>query len=271
MTINKTALEHHQFYPKAQGFHPENALFLAKHARLAYEEPNVKQYVCKDIWGFSQFQFIEFCSDTDDVQAYLTANSQSIIVVFRGTEPDKLQDWVNNMDTQLTDRFRGSVHKGFMRCVDLVWEEIRAAILLNYEEGKKVFFCGHSQGGALATLAAARALDENIPVHQVYTIGQPRVGNLLFASFFNKAFKQNLFRIVNYGDIITRAPTRKSSYSHCGTFVFLDKDGTMHTDSSHWKNFWDDLGLSIWDLLDMTLSNIEEHKTSSYIEKLAAL
>ncbi len=271
MSQNKTTLEYHNFQPNAQGFSDENALFLAKHARLAYEQPKLKEYVCKELWGMNDFRFIEYSSDEDDIQAYVTANQEMLILAFRGTEPNKMQDWVNNMDTQLTERFRGNVHRGFMRSVDLVWQQIAAAIQDFHHPSQKIFFCGHSQGGALATLAAAQAIEVGISLQQVYTFGQPRVGDLLFASFFNRNFKAQLFRIVNYGDIITRVPTRKSEYSHCGTFVFLDKEGIRHMDSAHWKNFWDDLGVSIWDLLDMAIADVAEHQTSAYIEKLAML
>jgi len=271
MSQNKTALEYQSFNPQARGFSAENALFLAKNARLSYEEISVMQYVCKELWSLPDFKYIEHSSDEDDVQAYIAASQDRMIVTFRGTEANNMQDWVNNMDTQLTDRFRGSVHKGFMRSVDFIWNDLSDAIKEFHQPNQKIFFCGHSQGGALATLAAARALEEGIDLHQVYTFGQPRVGNLLFASLFNQKFQTRLFRIVNHGDIITRAPTRKSEYSHCGTFLFLDNAGLLHTDSIYWKNFWDDLGVSIWDLLDIAIADVEEHKTSAYIQKLAAL
>ncbi len=271
MSIDKSALDYRAFHPFASEFHLENALFLAKNARLAYETAALQEHVCREIWGFPNYRFLEYRSDEDDVQAYVTANAEVILVSFRGTEARKLQDWVNNMDTQLVERFRGQVHRGFIRSIDLIWDDLTQVIQEFRTQNQMLFFCGHSQGGALTNLAVAQALASGMPLHQAYTFGQPRAGNLLFAGFFNKQFKSKYFRIVNHGDIITRAPTRKSDYSHCGTFIFLDKQGLMHTDSAYWTNFWDDLGLSIWDLLDMAIAEVEEHKTSTYISKLAGL
>lgn len=271
MSQSKSSLEYHNFKPEINEFHAENALFLAKHARLAYEESTLIEHVCKNLWGMQDFQFIEHRSAEDDVQAYVCARADCVIVAFRGTEANKIQDWVNNMDTLLDNRFRGSVHRGFMRSVDFICEELKATIQTFQKNNQKLFFCGHSQGGALANLAAAQALEEGMNLHQVYTFGQPRAGNLLFAGLFNKKFKAQYFRVVNHGDIITRVPTRKSDYSHCGTFIFLDQEGELHTNSAYWKSFWDDLGLSIFHLLDMAIDKVEEHETGAYITKLAAL
>ncbi len=271
MSTQKSSLEYRQFYPQFSGFHPENALFLVKHARLAYESPAVQEHVCREMWGFDQFRFIEHRSSEDDVQVYMTANTDTLIVSFRGTEANKLQDWVNNMDTQLVEAFQGKVHRGFIRSINLIWDHLIETIQSFRQNQQAIFFCGHSQGGALANLAAARALEIGLPLHQVYTFGQPRAGDLLFAAFLNERLKARYFRIVNQGDIITRAPTRKSGYSHCGTFIFLDNQGQLHTDSVYWTNFWNDLGLSIWDLLDMVIDEVEEHETRTYLVRLAGL
>lgn len=48
---------------------------------------------------------------------------------------------------------------------------------LYYEYGKnrKLYVAGHSLGGALATVAAARlALGDNMDIAGIYTIGSPR-------------------------------------------------------------------------------------------------
>lgn len=91
----------------------------------------------------------------------------------------------------------GRIEQGFDEGVDTVWtpfhgkpaetqagdstrnEGMHATIksLLYNEEGKKrkLFFAGHSLGGALATIAAARMeFDDNLNIAGLYTIGSPR-------------------------------------------------------------------------------------------------
>lgn len=53
---------------------------------------------------------------------------------------------------------------------------------LYYEQGKdrKLYFAGHSLGGALATIAAGRlAFGENMNIAAIYTIGCPRLAKAI--------------------------------------------------------------------------------------------
>ncbi|MDX2302032.1 MAG: lipase family protein [Microscillaceae bacterium] len=267
----KTELGHYSFDPSLTGFHADNALFMAKCARLSYEPRELIQHVAQEIWHFPGFSFIEYSTDEDDVQAFMISDGQAIIASFRGTEAHKIQDWVNNMDTSLKPAFGGNVHQGFLRALEAIWDEFSRDLNFLKTADQKLFITGHSQGGALATLAAAKCIDTGIDFHQVYTFGAPRVGDILFSKAFNNYHKQKLFRVVNHGDIVTRVPTRQSSFYHCGTFFFLDEAGMLHQDSTYWTQFWDSLGVSIWDLLDMAIGEVEAHKTAAYIQKLAQI
>lgn len=266
---NKNALEYCHFDPSLGEFNAENALFMAKNARLAYESKEVIQHVAQNLWQYPGFIFLEYSTDEDDVQAYVTADDKSVIVSFRGTEANKIQDWVNNMDTGLSPAFGGNVHKGFLRALHCIWDDVLKNIQFFKTGNQQVFFTGHSQGGALAALAAAQCIEQGIDFHQTFTFGAPRVGDILFSNAFNSSHKSKLFRVVNHGDIVTRVPTRNSGFSHCGTFFFLDQQGQLLQDSTYWTQFWDDLGASIWDMLDLAIGEVEAHKTGSYIQKLA--
>lgn len=267
--MTKTSLEYSYFHPSSDKFNTENALFMIKNARLAYEPKELIQHVVQEIWQYPGFSFIEHVSGADDVQAYVMADGDAIIVSFRGTEANKIQDWVNNMDTDLSKGFGGNVHQGFLRALNFVWDELMDKIFFFGNTRQKLFFTGHSQGGALATLAAAKCIEQGIDFQHVYTFGAPRVGDILFANAFDQLHENKLSRVVNHGDIVTRVPTRKSGFYHCGTFFFLDKEGMLHQDSKYWTHFWDSLGASLWDLLDIALGEIEEHKTGAYIDRLA--
>lgn len=71
-----------------------------------------------------------------------------------------------------------------------------------------VTVCGHSLGGALATLATLDiAVNAPEPYHNVtsYTYASPRTGNVVFASKYNQIVAST-FRIANELDVVPRLP-----------------------------------------------------------------
>ncbi len=91
-----------------------------------------------------------------------------IIVAFRGTlpptsnSPDQRQvllDWLGDLDAFLVAGadLPGLVHQGFLGALDALWPDVANAIT----PGKTLYFTGHSKGGAIANLAAARHQQQN--------------------------------------------------------------------------------------------------------------
>ena len=126
-------------------------------------------------------------------------------LVFRGT--DGLRDWRANLTSLPAEGTNGgAVHRGFKTALDDVWDDIEQAL-----DGLEasVFYTGHSLGGALATLAAARR-----PPLAVYTFGAPRVGDAEFAETLADV---PCYRVVNRRD---RAPNLPPAvglrYRHAG-------------------------------------------------------
>ncbi len=73
--------------------------------------------------------------------------------------------------------------------------------------------CGHSLGGALATLLALDvAANTKLPTPTVYTYASPRVGNPQFADTYNQLLT-NTYRFVNRMDIVPKLPTQPP-YAH---------------------------------------------------------
>jgi lipase (class 3) len=69
-----------------------------------------------------------------------------------------------------------------------------------------VTICGHSLGGALATLLALDvAANTTFPDPAVYTYGSPRTGDSLFAGTYDQVVK-NSYRIANRLDIVPALP-----------------------------------------------------------------
>lgn len=71
---------------------------------------------------------------------------------------------------------------------------------------------GHSLGGSLAILAAAD-LAKSHKIDQVYTFGQPRVGNAAFATYYQNLVP-NTFRLIDYADIVPHVPPSAFGFQH---------------------------------------------------------
>jgi hypothetical protein len=143
--------------------------------------------------------------------------SEGILIAIRGTLPpvdlvgdsilprreapgDILADWANSGALELrTDfpvgalRLPGAVHAGFADSAASLWGEagggVRAAIdrLLAAGAPHRLYFSGHSKGGAVANLAAYCARRTwDVPV-KVLTVGAPRPGNRGFAEAYRSA------------------------------------------------------------------------------------
>jgi triacylglycerol lipase len=259
------------FNPQAADFEANNAYFFAKVAALVYEESEVAEAMVQQIWNFPGFEFIEGRSGKKiDTQGFVMANSEAIVVVFRGTEEDKSGDWHTNLDVDLVAQLGGRVHEGFWDALSAIWEQLNTTLDFLQTNQQKIWLCGHSLGGALATLATARWLDAEREIAGLYTYGQPRVGDEVFAQTMDYIFKEKYFRVVNHGDIITRVPPESLEFRHAGTFVFLTDEGQMAVNDPTWHDYWREYGSGLAHFLDLAIGDTEEHRLQYYIRKLDA-
>lgn len=91
---------------------------------------------------------------------FTAANSSILIMSWRGTKPHRVEDLIADLDcAQFTARElceAGGVHSGFWkRATDTVSIAKLRTILLR-DEVSSLVLCGHSLGGAVAVLNAAR-------------------------------------------------------------------------------------------------------------------
>lgn len=86
--------------------------------------------------------------------------------------------------------------------------EVKAAIIEFRDNDQTIWFTGHSLGGALARLAAARLYFEesNLLADGVYSFGQPRTCDWILARAYDKAFTDRTYRFINNNDIVTQLP-----------------------------------------------------------------
>ena len=97
-------------------------------------------------------------------------NKQEQVLAFRGTEPTQMSDVQADLKAwKSKSKTDGKVHDGFYDEINKVWKEILPLIKNN----KPLYICGHSLGGAMATIAASRLEEQT---EALYTFGSPRVG-----------------------------------------------------------------------------------------------
>eukprot|EP01118_Nematostelium_gracile_P003486 TRINITY_DN1405_c0_g1_i4.p1 TRINITY_DN1405_c0_g1~~TRINITY_DN1405_c0_g1_i4.p1 ORF type:complete len:497 (-),score=130.00 TRINITY_DN1405_c0_g1_i4:80-1570(-) len=161
-------------------------------------------------------------------QAYVIANDKAIFVAFRGTRPLSIIDWVLDMKVARRIIRGGKIHHGFMDGLDLespyvedsAFTKIVRAImrLQRYDTDgywmKKLYFTGHSLGGAFATGAVFKTIELNQQscVAGIYTYGSPKCGDMTFIRNFSNKMHERSFRFVNNNDIIPRMPLSKIEF-----------------------------------------------------------
>lgn len=189
------------------------------------------------------------------------------VVAFRGT--DDAPDWV-------TDAWAAKkcpawlpgvqVHRGFLHALEAVDEQVDAVVGFD-----PVWVCGHSLGGALATLYAARRVAMGLTVAGVVTIGQPRVASADFTRLYQSRLGSRHIRVQNLGDPVPRVPPSAMKWEHVGTRWMLDPHGQRVNDAGWFTQFVDR-----WFGGDKTASArqaatemLGEHACSEYQRRLA--
>ena len=163
-----------------------------------------------------------------DTQVHVGVEDNNIYVVCRGTS--SCQDVISDLKIwrKKCDYLQNtSIHSGFLEQYTAVREHVRNEItsLMN-ESIKRVVFCGHSLGAALATIAALDyKLQEATEVICV-TFASPRVGNKSFSKLFNKNIDMS-HRIVFHRDPVTFLPTI-IRFNHVKGCIHFKKNGKVN-------------------------------------------
>ena len=243
-------------------FSLDRAYALAMASELAYEDGASVEHSVREEWGFDRCRFV----DSDDSQGFVAANRDVVIVAFRGTEANDVSDWLTDADFTLVDGpLEGQVHEGFYDALADVWQVVNHELqLLDPQQRKSLWVTGHSLGGALAALAAARWAEAGRHVSGLYTFGQPRTGDAKFRRNFNFAMKASAFRFVNDNDLVTRIPPRALGYSHVGTLKYFTDAGRLEGDVSWWQMFLDRWTFHIDGFLDGALEAAQDHSMTGY-------
>jgi triacylglycerol lipase len=205
------------FDPGAATMTRANAWWLAEAALLAYWDPDEARQ------RFAAAGLAAELVVDGDTQAYVASRPDTVIVAFRGTEPDRLGDAFDDARFGLVRATHGSVHEGFRDALERVWTPL-VEKLTPLSGSRTVWFSGHSLGAALATLAA----DRFPATAGVCTIGSPRVGDRAFAAAFDARFGECAARYVNDTDVVTHVPPPfPLPYQHVSQLRHITPDGRI--------------------------------------------
>ncbi|MEM6692394.1 MAG: lipase family protein [Planctomycetota bacterium] len=236
----------------------QRSLLFAELAMLSYNDEDEATRAAA-LLGFEDVTFY----DRDGSQAYRFRSQHDCVVACRGTEPNEWNDIKADANAaSVVAETAGRVHRGFKQEVDDLWPMLETALIHN---DQPLFFCGHSLGGAMATICAGRCFLSHIESdpEQLFTYGSPRVGNKIYINHIDLEH----YRYVNNNDIVTRVPPSLLGYRHCGRELYLDRHGKprrlnlIMRRRDRWRGFLG--GLKNW-----KVDHFSDHSIHRYIDAL---
>jgi len=233
--------------------HIENCHHMAQMAGIAYLDSKEAKEEYKKL-GYTDHKFF----DKEGAQCHVVWTRDVYVLCFRGTEPDEFSDILADLNA-IPDRAEldGYVHDGFQDELEKVWKDIQIHMETNLKD-RTFYICGHSLGGAMATVCASRLVGE---VDALFTYGSPRVGS----SAFVDALQVLHYRHVNNNDIVPCVPPYPL-YCHHGTLRYINRKGKI-VPMTRWERFKDKvLGrVDSW-MGGKPFDGVSDHSMNKYIE-----
>jgi triacylglycerol lipase len=236
----------------------QRALLFAELAMIAYNDEDEVVRAATEV-GFPDVTFY----NNRGAQGYRFRNRHNAVIACRGTEPNEWTDIRADVDAvSVLAETAGKVHRGFKREVDNLWPMLETS-LMEYQD--PVYFTGHSLGGAMAKICAARCQLSHISTNpqQLFTFGSPRVGNKSYVNFV----KLDHYRFVNNNDIVARVPPVWMGYQHSGHEVYFNRHGEIKTYGylmkrrDRWRGF-------LGELRKWKIDHLGDHSIHRYCEYL---
>ncbi|MER6690907.1 lipase family protein [Streptomyces minutiscleroticus] len=259
---------------RSAGYSVERAYWLALASDLAYKDEAAIDAQARQR-GFDTVRHHETRFTPpfplQDTQAYTMAGNDTIVTAFRGTEPKQIKDWLSDATTPPTPGPGGTgyVHYGFAEALESIWPAVRDTHAELRGDNQRVWFTGHSLGGALAMLAGARMYleDPRLAADGVYTYGQPRTCDHVLAEAYNKGFKDRMYRFVNNNDIVPQMPPAPA-YTHVDALRYIDSHSRVREAMPMAGGLLDHAAGLTADPLAPSSDGIRDHFMRSYLTAL---
>jgi hypothetical protein len=199
------------------GFDLDTAVALAQASEAAYYDADKVAAWAKEA-GFAKTKSF----DSGNIQGYWCTVDDVALLAFRGT--NNPGQWLRDVRFYPAQYDWGHVHIGFRNGVANV-ESALAEFDSIASAAQHVWLTGHSLGGALAVIAAARLKMKTGVSALLHTYGQPAVGLNDFAERFSVEIPGCQWRFVNQCDIVTRVPPWP--YRHTGVVKRIVRPGVL--------------------------------------------
>jgi hypothetical protein len=176
--------------------------------------------VCNDENKLEKIQYIQ--NNDQNLSGFIGYRDGKIVISFKGIDGfASLAKEFNptTVDMQLNNGQTAQVHSEFYSACQSIISNVVSSLetVKNEYPDASVYLTGHSLGGAVALLASIELESRGIvgwDKLNVYTFGQPRVGDQVFADFLNSRSGATFLRITNKFDMIPSLPPRLLSYTH---------------------------------------------------------
>jgi hypothetical protein len=172
------------------------------------------------------------------------------VIAFRGTEK-KLNDILTDL-TAIPVPYAGRMcHAGFVLQHASIWKEIKKHI----DPKKRTMFTGHSLGGALAEMSAAKMNGKHDNINLI-TFGKPNT----FLKGFKRPMKlDNQISCVNGSDGVARVPRILYGPSKSQTMLYFSNTGPDYINPSKHTRIADRGGIK---------DRVADHSMSDYKKRL---
>ncbi|WFD33203.1 hypothetical protein MCUN1_000016 [Malassezia cuniculi] len=174
--------------------------------------------------------------DGDKIQRALLFHSKTlgIVLTLEGTNGSSLTSTMNDFlafQVDVDDRFKKTVTPGakvmfgfqnaYLKLADTVAKKI-PEVKKQYNE-TRLTIVGHSLGAAMGLIAAGHlqhVIDGG--VHEIILFGLPRVGNRIFANWFDETFGDRFHFIVNGKDFVPHLAIRIAGYQQVSNEIWIN-------------------------------------------------
>jgi len=147
--------------------------------------------------------------------AFVVKRKTIDIICFRGSKG--VHDWIFNASAIPVPYAGRLCHGGFAAAHASVWGKVKKHIDMK----KRTLVCGHSLGGALAELSAAKLWKEH-PNLNLVAFGKP---NTFFKGFKRSMTLDNQISCVQGSDMVARIPRFCYGPSKSQTMLYFSNDG----------------------------------------------
>ena len=191
---------------------------------------------------------IKIESKLTSTTVFVTKRKTIDVICFRGSTG--LHDWLFNLSAVPVFYAGRLCHGGFVAAHLSVWGKIKKHI----HPKRRTLFCGHSLGGALAELSAAK-LHKKHPNLNLVTFGKP---NVFFKGFKRPMELDDQISVVCGSDIVTQIPKLCYGPSKSQTMLYFSNSGRDYIDPDE-----------AFRAKDRQLATVvSDHKMEGYAERL---